>query len=171
VRPYKGVDVLLRAFAGVRGAELWVVGRPLGVDMAELEALAGRAPGTVRFVPRFVPDEEVAAYFRRADLAVLPHVDAEQSGVLFAALAFGSAIVMSEVGGFPEVAATGAGRLVPPGDADALGAALQELLDDPAARARLEEGARSAAAGPFGWDGIAERTLALYGELRAEARS
>ena len=30
IRPYKGVDVLLRAFAQVAGAELWVVGRPLG---------------------------------------------------------------------------------------------------------------------------------------------
>src|SRR5919112_4589140 len=50
VRPYKGVDVLVDAFRSVEGAELWVVGRPLGVD---LESLA--AP-KVRFVPRYVAD-------------------------------------------------------------------------------------------------------------------
>ena len=98
VRPYKGVDVLLEAFRSVEGAELWVVGRPLGMSVESLQELAARAPGTVRFVPRFVSDQELPAYFRRADIVVLPHRDAEQSGVLYAALAFGKPIVMSDVG-------------------------------------------------------------------------
>ncbi|MGH2925221.1 MAG: glycosyltransferase family 4 protein, partial [Solirubrobacterales bacterium] len=116
IRPYKGVDVLVEAFSDLDGAELWVVGRPLGMTIDGLRAQAERAPGRVRFVPRFLPDSELPAYFRRADLVVLPYRDAEQSGVLFAALAFGKPIVMSDVGGFSEVAALGAGRLVPPGD-------------------------------------------------------
>ncbi len=166
IRPYKGVDVLLRAFRSITGAELWVVGRPLGLSLDPLRELAARAPGRVRFVPRFVPDRELPAYFRRADLVVLPHRDAEQSGVLYAALAFGKAIVMSDVGGFGEVAAHGAGRLVPPGDPDALAEAIGGLLADPEARGRLAAAAHEAAAGPYSWDSIAERTLALYRELR-----
>ena len=165
IRPYKGVDLLLEAFRSVEGAELWVVGRPLGVSLDELRELASRAPGPVRFVPRFVSDRELPAYFQRADLVVLPHRDAEQSGVLYAALAFGKPIVMSAVGGFPEVAAHGAGRLVPAGDREALAAALNELLDDPDARQRLAAAAREAAAGPYSWDVVAEQTLALYREL------
>jgi glycosyltransferase involved in cell wall biosynthesis len=165
IRPYKGVDVLLDAFRAVEGAELWIVGRPLGVSLDQLWPLAERAPGRVRFVPRFVADRELPAYFRRADLVVLPHRDAEQSGVLFAALAFGNAIVMSDVGGFAEVAAHGAGRLVPPGDPDALAAAIGELLGDPAARDRLAAAARAAAAGPYSWDTVADQTLALYRDL------
>jgi glycosyltransferase involved in cell wall biosynthesis len=165
IRPYKGVDLLLEAFRSLEGAELWVVGRPLGVSMDALRELASRAPGRVRFVPRFVSDRELPAYFHRADLVVLPHRDAEQSGVLYVALAFAKPIVMSAVGGFGEVAEHGAGRLVPAGDPEALAAALNELLADPAARERLSAAAREAAAGPYSWDAVAAQTLALYREL------
>jgi glycosyltransferase involved in cell wall biosynthesis len=165
IRPYKGVDVLLSAFRAIEDAELWVVGRPFGVELADLAEAARASRGTVRLVPRFVEDEEVPALFRRADLVVLPHRDAEQSGVLYTALAFGKAVVMSDVGGFGEVAATGAGRLVPPGDPDALAEAISELLADAAARERLAAAARQAAAGPYSWDAVAEQTIALYREL------
>ena len=165
IRPYKGVDVLLEAFRSVEGAELWVVGRPLGVALAELRELAARARGTVRLVARFVPDRELAAYFRRADLVVLPHRDAEQSGVLYAALAFGKPIVMSDVGGFAEVAAHGAGCLVAAGRLGGARQAIERLLADPEARARLAAAARDATAGPYSWDAVADQTLALYREL------
>src|SRR5919198_2059005 len=166
IRPYKGVDVLIEAFRSVRGAELWIVGRPLGVSLDDLREAADRAGGHVRFVPRFVSDRELPAYLRRADVVALPHRDAEQSGVLFAALAFAKPIVMSDVGGFPEVARTGAGALVPHGQPEALSARLQELLDDPAERERLASAAAAAPAGPYSWELIARQTLELYAELR-----
>lgn len=165
LRPYKGLDLLLEAFREVSGAELWIVGRPFGIDTAPLEAAARRCEGTVRLVPRFVADEEVPAIFRRADLVVLPHRDAEQSGVLFTALAFGKAILMSDVGGFPEVAANGAGRTFPSGDAEALASALAELIADADARARLAAAAAAAASGQYSWDEIAAKHVALYERL------
>ena len=70
----------------------------------------------MRFVPRFVSDAEVGAVFRRADLVVLPYSRTErldQSGVLATALAFGKAILLTDVGSFGELAAVGAARLVP----------------------------------------------------------
>jgi glycosyltransferase involved in cell wall biosynthesis len=161
IRDYKGVDVLLRAWRSVPDAELWVVGMPR-IDMTPLRSLA---PARVRFVPRFVGDLELPAYFRRADVVVLPYRDADQSGVLYTALAFGKPLVVSDVGGFGEVAAHGAARLVPPGDEEALSAALTELLAEPAARAQLADAAAHAAAGPYSWDSIGQRTLALYREL------
>jgi glycosyltransferase involved in cell wall biosynthesis len=158
VRPYKGADVLLEAFRSVRGAELWVVGRHLGVS---LEASAG-----VRLVPRYIPDDELPAFFRRADLIVLPHRTVDVSGVLFAGLAFGKPMILSDVGGFREVVEEhGAGRLVPPGDPAALSAAIAELLADPGGRERLAERARAAAAGPYSWDTIAARTEAVYDQV------
>jgi glycosyltransferase involved in cell wall biosynthesis len=162
IRPYKGVDVLLRAFRRVEGAELWVVGMPR-VDMAPLRELAGER---VRFVDRFITDPEIPAYFRRADLVVLPYREIDQSGVLYTALAFGKPLVLSAVGGFVEVAEQhGAARLVPPGDEEALAAELGVLLTDESARAELGAAAARAAAGPYSWDAIAERTLALYRQL------
>ena len=164
LRPYKGLDTLLTAFREVEGAELWIVGNPR-MDVEPLRRLAAEAPGRVRFVTRFVEDAEIPPIFRRADLVVLPYRDAEHSGVLYTGLAFGKPLVLSAVGGFPEVAATGAARLVPPGDPAALAGALSELTGNPEARERLAAAAREAAGGPYSWDAIAARTLALYEEL------
>jgi glycosyltransferase involved in cell wall biosynthesis len=164
LRPYKGLDTLLRAFRELKDAELWVVGNPR-MDLDPLRRLAAEAAGRVRFVTRFVEDAEVPAIFRRADLVVLPYRDAEQSGVLYTGLAFGKPLVLSSVGGFPEVAATGAARLVPPEQPAALAQALAELSGDSEARERLAEAARQAAAGPYSWDTVAAQTISLYKEL------
>lgn len=166
LRPYKGVDVLLEAFRELdEGAELWIVGRPW-MDVAPLRRAAAAARGTVRFVDRYVADAELPALFRRADVVVLPYRHIDQSGVLYTALAFGKAMVLSDVGGFSEVAREhGAAELFPAGDPDALRAALERLLSDPQARTQLERRADAAAAGPYSWADIARRTLALYEEL------
>jgi glycosyltransferase involved in cell wall biosynthesis len=164
LRPYKGLDVLLEAFRQVEGAELWIVGNPR-MDLDPLRRAAGRTSGRVRFLTRFVEDAEIPPIFRRADLVVLPYRDAEHSGVLYTGLAFGKAMVLSAVGGFPEVAEHGAARLVPPADPAALAAALSELIEDLTARERLGAAAARAAAGPYSWDEAARRTLDLYREL------
>src|SRR2546421_772590 len=164
LRPYKGLDVLLEAWRAIEAdAELWIVGRP----RMDLEPLRSAADARVRFVPRFVGDPEIPAFFRRADVVVLPYREIDQSGVLFTALAFGKPLVLSNVGGFGEV---GVGRLVPPGDSAALSAALTALLTDESERRQLGEQALAAASGPYSWDRIARQTLALYEDLLGRAR-
>jgi glycosyltransferase involved in cell wall biosynthesis len=164
MRPYKGIDVLLEAWRGIDDAELWIVGMPR-MNITPLRALA---PPNVRFVSRFVTDDELPAYFRRADLVVLPYLEIDQSGVLFTALAFGKPLLLSDVGGFPEIAAVGAARTVPAGDPAALRNALRELLGDPAALAAMAGRARAAADGPYAWDTVARQTLDLYESLLRE---
>ena len=162
MRPYKGIDVLLDAWGeGVEGAELWIVGMP----RMDISGLLARAPSSVRFLARYVDDAELAACFERADLVVLPYREIDQSGVLFTALAFAKPLLLSDVGGFPEIARTGAARTFPAGDAGALHGALLELLGDQAARAAMSGRARALAAGECSWDEIGRRTLALYEEL------
>jgi glycosyltransferase involved in cell wall biosynthesis len=161
IRPYKGLEVLLEAWDAHADAQLWIVGRPR-YDIAPLRAAA---PPNVRWVTRFVSDQELAACFRRAQLVVAPYLEIEQSGVVATALAFGSPLLLSDVGGFPEVAAAGAARLVAPGDPTALRAALNELLANPGERERLAAAARRLAAGEWSWRRVAERTRQLYGEL------
>lgn len=161
LRPYKGLDVLLQAWTGVEDAELWIAGMP----RMDVSALRASAPPGVRFVTRFLSDEEIPSYFRRADLVVLPYREIEQSGVLFTALAFGKPLLLSDVGGFGEIAAAGAAHAVPAGDPAALGEALRELLGDPAKLAALASRSQELAAGEYGWEGIARRTLALYEQL------
>ena len=164
LRPYKGLELLLRAWRGIEHAELWIVGNP----RLELSALTAAAPAGVRFDARFVSDAELRGYFRRADLVVLPYLEADQSGVLFTALAFGKPLLVSDVGGLGELAAAGAARAVPAGDARALHGALQELLDDPAQRGALARRARDAARERYAWEGVAHRTLEMYAALLGE---
>jgi glycosyltransferase involved in cell wall biosynthesis len=167
LRPYKGIETLLDAWRGISSsdAELWIVGRPR-MDLGALRAAAARG---VRFVPRYVSDAELPAYFRRADVVALPYSRTErfdQSGVLATALAFGKPCVLSSIGGFPEVAAAGAAWLVPPDDPGALREALRGLLEDSGERARLSSAAAAAAAGPYSWAEAARLTLALYDEVQ-----
>lgn len=169
LRPYKGLRTLLAAWRGVEGAELWIAGRPM-MDLEPLRAASG--PG-VRWVPRFVSEGEIVALLARADVVVLPYARTERfdwSGVLASALAFGKPVVVSDVGGFSELAAVGAARLVPPDDPDALGAALGELVADPAERDRLAAAAVGAAHGAYSWDDAARRTLALYERVLTRVR-
>ena len=157
IRPYKGVDVLLDAWRRAErpdGAELWIVGMP------RMDAGFIARPG-VRTALRFVSGAELAGAFRAADLVVLPYREIDQSGVLFTALAFGKPMLLSAVGGFPEIAATGAAELVPPGDADALAAALTALLgDEPRG---VTDGRRRA--------GRRRRPVQLGRDRRADARA
>jgi glycosyltransferase involved in cell wall biosynthesis len=169
MREYKGIDVLLDAFREVRGAELWVVGMPR-MPLEPLRELAARSEATVRFVPRFVTDPELPAFFRRADVVVMPYRSVEASGVLFSALPFGPAILASAVGSFVDLAAMGAAELVPPEDAGTLHDALVRLLGDRARREKLGAAALRAAGGPYSWDAIAAETLALYRRLDARGR-
>ena len=74
--------------------------------------------------------------------------------------------MLSDVGGFAEVAAAGAARLVAPGDPEAL----REALDGadrptPARASALGAAALAAARGPYSWDVAARATLALYERL------
>ncbi len=172
LRPYKGIDTLLEAFGRMNGegAELWIAGMPR-MSLEPLRQLADRAAGTVRFLPRFIADDEIPALMRRADVLALPYREIEQSGVLYAGLAFGKAMVLGDVGGFSEIGNRhGAARLVPPGDPVALAAALEELIANPPKRRELEQATARAVAGEFGWESIATRTLELYRSLGAGGR-
>ena len=167
MRPYKGIDVLLDAWRGAEGeepiedAELLIAGMP----RMDISALRAAAPANVSFDPHFVTDEELPAYFERADLVVLPYLQADQSGVLFTALAFGKPLLLSDVGGFPEMQSTGAARIVQAGDPRALGKALRELLADRATLTEMCVRARAAANGRYSWKAIAAAHVELYEQL------
>ncbi|HWI75032.1 MAG TPA: glycosyltransferase family 4 protein, partial [Baekduia sp.] len=163
LRPYKGIDVLLDAwsrFGASPPGELWIVGLPR-------MPLPTVLPPGVRLVPRFVTDAELAAVLRRADLVTLPYREIDQSGVLYAALGLGRPLLLTAVGGFPEVAATGAAELVAPGDPAALRTALAALLGDAPRRAALAAAATTAARTTYSWDAVAAQHRAVYDALAA----
>ena len=169
VRPYKGVDLLVEALAGTPDdVVLLVVGMPrMSLEPLERRARELGVADRVRYVSRFVSDAEVPAYFRRADVVVLPYREIEQSGVLYTALAFGRPLVLTAVGGFPEIAAQGAARLVEPGSVDSLRDGLLTVLGDEALRQDLSRGAL-ALAERHSWRRAAALTEDLYQRLVQE---
>jgi glycosyltransferase involved in cell wall biosynthesis len=133
VRPYKGLDVLLRALALVR-RELpvtLVVAGEFYEARAPYEALVAELGlGTaVRLLDRYVPNEEVESFFRAADVVVLPYVSATQSGIAQIALSFERPVIVTDVGGLPEAVRPGeTGYVVPPRDPGKLAAVLVEFF-------------------------------------------
>jgi glycosyltransferase involved in cell wall biosynthesis len=106
-----------------------------------------------------LPRERVAALYAGADVFVLPAVRETYGTVWGEAMAFGLPVVGWRAGNLPYLADDGReGRLVPPGDVEALAAALKRLATDPPLRARLGEAARRRAQARPTW----EQSAALF---------
>jgi D-inositol-3-phosphate glycosyltransferase len=134
VRPYKGVRDLIDAFPRVTASTSAVL-VIAGTFFESIEEYRGRIEkldlgDSVRLFDEYVPNEEVASLFEHADLVVLPYRSASQSGVLPLAARFSKPVVATTAGGLPD-ALDGAGKVVPPGDPDALGAAILRALQEP----------------------------------------
>jgi glycosyltransferase involved in cell wall biosynthesis len=164
---YKGVGVLVEALAAIppeRRPVAWVAGRPMaGVRPQAWRAEAARlgVEAWLRWDERYVPTEEIAWYFRRADIVVLPYRAASQSGVAHLALTFGRPLIVSDAGSLPEVI-DGNGLVVPAGDALALAAALQRLSWDKRLRAQMGKRSLELAATRHNWDTVAQTMLAAW---------
>ncbi|BER91401.1 glycosyltransferase [Atrimonas thermophila] len=172
LKPYKGVDILLQAFARLskqlmKDTVLQIVGYPR-IPIEPLQALAQRLgiEDHVFWDLRFVEETEIAAYFSQADVVVLPYRRIDQSGVLMVALAFGKPIIASRVGGFTEILEDGRhGFLVEPNNIDALAYALERILEDDGLRTRMGSEVEKLACGKLSWSNIAARTIQLYQDV------
>jgi glycosyltransferase involved in cell wall biosynthesis len=175
IEAYKGLDVLIRAFALlpadlVTRTQLLVAGSP-NTDIAPLKKLAHDLGIEQRMVWKlgYIREEEVPELFRSATVVALPYRAIDQSGVLMTALAFGKAIVASRTGGFPEVIKDGVhGLLVTPGDAQQLGQALQDLLANPTRRQAMEQASRHLAKTELSWATSAQKTMEVYEAVAAQ---
>ncbi len=174
----KGVHVLLDALARVDA------GRPLLLrvvgDGPAREALRARAEGLgiggrVVF-EGFVSSDELAERFAGCDAFVLPAVvdakgDTEGLGVvLLEAMVNAKPVIASSAGGIVDIVRDGRnGWLVPPGDAEALAAAVRACMDDPDRRRRFGLAGREDVAAGFSWPAIVDRLAGLYHEVAARS--
>jgi D-inositol-3-phosphate glycosyltransferase len=176
--PRKGNDTVIAAIAGAPGTELVIAGGPdpgqLGRDpeVARLRRTA-EACGVahrVRFTGR-VPHEDVPALLRSADIVVSDPWYEPFGIVPVEAMACGTAVVASAVGGHLDTVTDGVtGRLVPPQDCAALTAALRQLVAEPGLRRQLGMAAAARAAARYSWDTIAAETEAIYACVRQEPK-
>lgn len=166
VRHYKGLDTLLAAWKSVRasrpGATLVVAGE-FYEKPAAYEALAAAAGG-VKLLNRYIPDDEVEALFRAADVTVLPYRSGTQSGVTHVSYALGVPVIATTVGGITETVRDGeTGLTCPPEDPAALAATIVRFFAE-----RLGErmaGPIAALRAEHSWEALARETVALVDEL------
>lgn len=138
VRAYKGLDVLINAMpivAREHDVELVVAGEFYDDRLKYEEQIRAIAPdGLITLHPEYASTEKVRDYFSAADVVVLPYRSATQSGIAQIAFNFDVPVIASDVGGLGEVVKDGStGYVVPPDDAEALGAALSRFFREGAA--------------------------------------
>jgi starch synthase len=168
----KGVPVLLRA-AATLAAEAQLVllaGQPdtpeLAAEVTGLVTSLQQTRSGVIWIPEMLPKREVIQLLSHATVFACPSLYEPLGIVNLEAMACGTAVVASRVGGIPEVVADGeTGLLVPPDDPAELAAALNALLLDPARAAAMGAAGRKRAVAEFGWDAIAAQTAGLYASL------
>ena len=167
IKPYKGADVLLEAFAALPAetrahARIRIVGKPY-MDLAGLREAAAPFGDAVSIETGFVRDTDIAALFQPGTIAVFPYREIEASGVMFIAMAHGRPIIASRLGSFADAIEDGVhGRLLPPGDPAALMQAMAQMITDRAFSARCAASIRTLAGSIQPWDEIARRTTQLY---------
>ncbi|HCM92738.1 MAG TPA: hypothetical protein DIS78_09265 [Lachnospiraceae bacterium] len=165
VREYKGlkhlinaVDILKKKYFKEEGSmpKLYIVGDFDGNKdeyLARIEEL--KITNDIVIADGYVPDKEVEKYFSAADLVVLPYESATQSGIVQIAYGFEKPVIVTRVGGLPEVVEDGVtGVIVEPFDDDALAEAIFDYFNDD----KKEEYVRGIKerAYRFSWDRMAE---------------
>lgn len=173
----KGLAHLLRAWQNVP-AEYGLVlaaGSPdeevIGNEVKALIDELQKTRSNVIWIPDMLPHEKLCALLTSADLFICPSIYEPLGIVNLEAMSCETAVLATRVGGIPEVVADGStGKLVNySGDGAALeadlGAAIIELMEQPALLKQFGEAGRIRAAAEFGWPAVARATLALYQSL------
>lgn len=174
----KGVPHLLRAVRDIDPAAQVVLcaGAPdtpeIDREFRELfQELSGVREG-VHWIPQMLPRPDVIQFLTHAAVFVCPSVYEPLGIVNLEAMACGTPVVASQVGGIPEVVDDGKTGVLVPVDDDfepALARALDSVLGDPEGARRMGEAGRERAVGEFGWDAVARRTVRLYEEILKQA--
>lgn len=162
VSPYKGVDVLLEAYAKIPEPkpQLVIAGKgQLWFDAAPYEA-----DPNIHLINKYIENEELIGLIQGAQFVVVPYRDATHSAVIATAYAMSKPVVASDVDGLKEVVFDQVtGRLVQPGSSKSLQAVLEDLIQHPEALSAFEQNIeREKESGKIAWGTIIREYVALY---------
>ena len=163
IRDYKGLDLLLEAWAKwlPEGRKLLIAGefyasREKYIALIERLGLQDR----VVLHDRFIADDDVKYYFSAADCLVLPYRTATQSGVTQIAYNFSLPMIVTRVGGLPEIVPDGRVGLVCEPDADSIAAAMQQIYSGDMLSAMRENFAEERKR--FSWAAMCDKLEEVY---------
>ena len=164
---YKGVDVLLDAYRRLEDAPPLVI---IGYETNEYPVQTTDVPKNVTVLKNW-PNHAVMEAWRRCAIALVPSTWAEPFGIVaLEAMAMAKPIIASRIGGLPDIIVDEeSGLLVRPDDAEALSAAMQRLIADPALRQKLGDAAHTRVE-QFKASVVVPRYEAIYAELLGNAQ-
>jgi len=175
VRPYKGVEIALKAFAEVikeiPQARLVIAGT-LWEKWNRYEDIITGHNLTDYIIKHlhYIESADVGKYFIASDLVILPYRHFEsQSGVGATAVAFRKPMIVTRTGGLPELVVNQS-NVVPPGDVNALSGRIIHCLKDHSVMAKMSKEAEIIAE-EISWQNVAERTFSIYRKLISATRS
>ena len=152
------LDAMEGVWRSVPEATLTVAGS------GEIESRPALSDSRVTVRAGHIPDEDVPGLISDSTCVALPYRQASQSGVGSLVKPYARPLVVTDVGGLPELVADGSGVAVPPEDPGALAEALVEILSDADLASRLGAAGVATATKEGSWDRVAELTLAAYRE-------
>ena len=164
VREYKGLKHLIKAMPAIKektGARLMVVG-DFGDSRQEYRELIDEvgASDVIETVEEYVPDSEVEKYFAACDIVALPYESATQSGIVQIAFGFEKPVIVTNVGGLPEVVEDGkTGFVIEPKNSVAIADAVGRFFASDSTA--FSEAVRREAY-RFSWDRMTEVIETLY---------
>jgi D-inositol-3-phosphate glycosyltransferase len=169
IKDVKGLDVLLRGFALARQTDerlhLLIGGRVWKTDFskyAEIIERHGLAPHCSLHI-RYIPDAEVAYFYRCADLVVLPYLRIYQSGAVLLAMSYGSPVLVSDIAGMLEaVGDDRTGFVFKSGDPAHLAQKIVEIFDLPGRRCEVAQAGLDAVTERNDWGRLGAQSLACY---------
>jgi glycosyltransferase involved in cell wall biosynthesis len=168
-RSKKGLASLLIAYRSVaqrRSAALLLVGGVRRDDKELLKVFQKQQPDLPVIVVPYTTSDMLPAYYNLIDVLALPSLRDGLPNALLEGMACERAIVGTAVGGIPDAIVDGEnGRLVPPGDVDALAQAMDDLLADTELRRCLGRHARETILRDFTLEQELEKNLTLYRDL------
>lgn len=159
IRKYKGLDLLLKSLAQTTDIQVLVAGECYEgwspyQQIIEENGLSGR----VHLYTDFIPAERVRVFFSAADLVVQPYRSATQSGISQIAYHFEKPMIVTDVGGLPEIVTDGVSGYVVGPEPGAIAAAMRDFFEKKRAE-KMTEGVRVEKK-RFSWENLVEKLLA-----------
>lgn len=168
IRDYKGLDLLLRAMGDERvralNIRLLVAGEFYGSDEPYRQAIREEGiEDRVIFYSDYIPNEEVRYYFGAASLVAQPYKSATQSGISQLAYHFETPMLVTKVGGLPEIVEDGKEGYVVDVDVGAIAGAIADFFTRNR-EAAMAEGVRRGKQ-RFSWDNMVKGIESLYQKI------
>lgn len=169
IKEVKGLEILLEAVAKVNKnktkVHLTIAGKPWGVDKNYYEDLItslGLNSSTTCYF-KYIPNDEVEGFFKRADIIVLPYKKIYQSGVLLLAMSYGRVVIASNLSAFSEIIKDNeTGYLFEAQNISSLANKINSIIDNNQSIFEIRNNALSLLKKDFDWQDIGRRTKRVY---------